>query len=304
MSADVTGMVFNIQRYSIDDGPGIRTTVFLKGCPLRCPWCSNPESQSAAPQLQYRYTSCKKCGTCAGVCPNGAITLTDDGIAIDRAKCVVCGTCVKECPADALTIKGERMTVGQVWKVIRRDAVYYETSGGGVTCSGGEILAQPDFVAAIFKKCHEEGIHTCADTSGFGSAEAMRAVLEHADLVYFDLKHMDPRRHEELMGVPLDTILENLRLAADSGVDITIRIPLIPEYNSSEENLEATAAAVRDIAPSAVISVLPYHKYGANKYASIGMEYTLDDLRECTPEELDRAREIFVSHGFECAVSK
>ncbi|MDR0838977.1 MAG: glycyl-radical enzyme activating protein, partial [Oscillospiraceae bacterium] len=151
------GTVFNIQRYSIDDGPGIRTTVFLKGCPLRCPWCSNPESQSAAPQLSYRYTSCKKCGRCAAACPNGAITLTEDGIVIDREKCVVCGTCVEACGDDALSIKGEEMTVAQVWKVIRRDAVYYETSGGGVTCSGGEILAQPEFVAEIFKKCREEG---------------------------------------------------------------------------------------------------------------------------------------------------
>jgi pyruvate formate lyase activating enzyme len=230
--------------------------------------------------------------------------MTDDGIAIDRAKCVVCGTCAGECPADALTIKGERMTLSQVWKVIRRDAVYYETSGGGVTCSGGEILNQPDFVAAIFKKCRDEGIHTCADTSGFGSADAMRAVLEYADLVYFDLKHMDPRRHEELMGVPLDTILDNLRLAAGSGVDITVRVPLIPEYNSSVENLETMASALAEIAPNAGVSILPYHKYGANKYASIGMSYTLDDLRECTAEELDRARDIFVSRGFECAVSK
>jgi pyruvate formate lyase activating enzyme len=211
---------------------------------------------------------------------------------------------VRECPAQALAVKGERMTVGQVWKVIRRDAVYYETSGGGVTCSGGEILAQPDFVSAIFKKCRDEGIHTCADTSGFGSEDAMRAVMEYADLVYFDLKHMDPRRHEELVGVPLDVILGNLRVAAELGKAITIRIPLIPEYNSSEANLEATAEAVRGIAPGAVISILPYHKYGANKYASVGMAYTLDDLRECTPEELERAREIFASCGFECSVSK
>jgi pyruvate formate lyase activating enzyme len=298
------GMVFNIQRYSIDDGPGIRTTVFLKGCPLRCPWCSNPESQSAAPQLQYRYTSCQKCGTCVGVCPNAAIAQSDDGVLIDRSKCTVCGACVKECPAQALVVKGERMTVDQVWKVVRRDATYYETSGGGVTCSGGEILAQPDFVASIFKKCREEGVHTCADTSGFGTREALLRVLEYADLVYYDLKHMDPVLHEKLTGVPLDAILGNLRTVAETGVAVTIRVPLIPEYNNSDENLDAMARAARGAAPDAVISILPYHKYGANKYASVGMTYTLDDLRECTPEELERAQEIFISHGFECTVSK
>jgi pyruvate formate lyase activating enzyme len=298
------GTVFNVQRYSIDDGPGIRTTVFLKGCPLRCPWCSNPESQNPNPQLSYRYTSCKKCGACAASCPNGAITLGGDGIAIDREKCVVCGTCVKVCPAEALKISGEVMALEKVWKVIRKDAVYYETSGGGVTCSGGEILTQPDFVAAIFKKCREEGIHTCADTSGFGSEEALDKVLEYADLVYFDLKHMDPKRHAELMGVPFDVILHSLKTVAARKIPITIRLPLIPDYNNSEENLTATARLVKDVAPDAVVNILPYHKYGANKYATVGMTYALDGLRENTSEELDRAKELFESFGLKCEVSK
>jgi pyruvate formate lyase activating enzyme len=298
------GTVFNVQRYSIDDGPGIRTTVFLKGCPLRCPWCSNPESQNPNPQLSYRYTSCKKCGTCVESCPNGAITLGGDGIVIDREKCVVCGTCVKACPAEALKISGEVMTLEKVWKVIRKDAVYYETSGGGVTCSGGEILTQPDFVAAIFQKCREEGIHTCADTSGFGSEEALDKVLEYADLVYFDLKHMDPKRHAELMGVPFDVILRSLKTVAARKIPITIRLPLIPDYNNSEENLTATARLVKDVAPDAVVNILPYHKYGANKYATVGMTYALDGLRENTSEELDRAKELFETFGLKCEVSK
>ena len=302
--AEITGTVFNIQRYSIDDGPGIRTTVFLKGCPLICPWCSNPESQSGTPQLVYRMTTCKRCGACVAVCPERALALNDGNIVIDRERCVLCGACVKECINDSLEIKGQTMTVAQVWKVIRRDEVYYETSGGGVTCSGGEILMQPEFAAAIFKKCREEGIHTCADTSGFGSESAMKMVLEYANIVYFDLKHADSVKHEALMGVPLEPILNNLRLAVESGVEITLRIPLIPEYNNSVSELESLADLAKSIAPDAKVSMLPYHKYGANKYDAVGMRYVLADLRENTDEELAQAQTIFESHGFECKISK
>jgi len=300
----LTGTIFNIQRYSIDDGPGIRTTVFVKGCPLSCPWCSNPESQCADPVVLYRYTACKKCGTCVKVCPQQCITLFDDGIVIDREKCTVCGTCVKNCSAEALKISGETVTVDQVWKTIRKDEVYYETSGGGVTCSGGEILTQPDFVAEIFKKCRDNGIHTCADTSGFGSADAMRTILEYTDLVYFDLKHSDPEEHKKLTGVSLDVVVSNLKLCDESGTAITIRIPLIPERNNTAETLTGIAGIVKENAPNANISLLPYHKYGVGKYKSIGMVYSLDDLRENTQEELDKAVEIFENAGFEVKLSK
>ena len=302
--SEATGTVFNIQRYSIDDGPGIRTTVFLKGCPLVCPWCSNPESQSSTPQLVYRTTTCKRCSACVAVCPEKALALTDGNIVIDRVKCVLCGTCVKECISDSLEIKGQKMTVEQVWKVIRRDEVYYETSGGGVTCSGGEILMQPDFAAAIFKKCREESINTCADTSGFGTEAAMKTVLEYADLVYFDLKHVDPAKHEALMGVPLEPILSNLKLAVESGVEITLRIPLIPEYNNYASELEALSDLAKSIAPNAKVSLLPYHKYGESKYEAVGLRYQLSDLRENTDEELAAAQSIFESRGFECKLSK
>jgi pyruvate formate lyase activating enzyme len=298
------GMVFNIQRYSIDDGPGIRTTVFLKGCPLRCPWCSNPESQSPNPELSYRYTSCKKCGTCANVCPNGAPTLTDDGITIDRSRCAVCGVCVKACLAEALKITGESMSPDKARKVIRKDAVYYETSGGGVTCSGGEILSQPDFVASVFSRCREEGIHTCADTSGFGSPEALDKILAYTDLVYFDLKLMDEQRHRELIGVPLDLILQNLRTIAARGIPTVIRVPLIPGLNDSDENLNAVADITKELIPDATVHILPYHKYGANKYAAVGMRYTLDNIEENTPENLARARGVFEGRGLKCELSK
>jgi pyruvate formate lyase activating enzyme len=298
------GTVFNVQRYSIDDGPGIRTTVFLKGCPLRCPWCSNPESQNPKPELSYRYTSCTKCGTCVGLCPKGAPTLTDDGISINRALCETCGECVKACPSDALKISGELISLDKVWKTIRKDAVYYETSGGGVTCSGGEILSQPDFVAAVFSRCRDEGIHTCADTSGFGSPEALGKVLEYTDLVYFDLKLMDEQKHEELIGAPLSVVTRSLRAIAERKIPVVIRVPLIPGYNDSDENLLAIANIASELVPETTVHILPYHKYGANKYAAVGMRYTLDDLAENTPENLERARAVFEGLGLKCEVSK
>jgi len=303
------GIVFNIQRYSIDDGPGIRTTVFLKGCPMRCPWCSNPESLSPAPQLLHRYTACKVCGECAPVCPNGAITFEPStgvssvtGPKFDRAKCVACGNCARECLSQAINISGETMSVEKVWKTIRKDSVYYEESGGGVTCSGGELLMQPDFVAELFKKCRGNGVRTCADTSGFGTPEALDKVLEYTDLVYFDLKHLDPARHNELTGVPLEPVLRNLKTIAARSIPLVIRVPLIPEHNDARENLEAMARLVKETAPASVVHIMPYHRYGESKYGSVGMKYKLQGLRENTQEDLSRARKIFEAEGLSVEV--
>jgi pyruvate formate lyase activating enzyme len=209
------GTIFNIQRYSLDDGPGTRTTIFVKGCPLSCLWCSNPESQDPKPMVAYRYTSCKACGSCAAACPKKAVAIDEAGVHIDRAACDRCGDCVKACPHGALRWSGEIRSVEQVMKTIMRDKVYYQTSGGGVTCSGGEILTQPDFVAEIFRRCRAEGIHTCADTSGYGPEEAMRKIMEHSDLVYFDIKHMNPEKHREYTGADNALIFKNLAVALE-----------------------------------------------------------------------------------------
>jgi len=301
---NIEGIVFNIQRYSIDDGPGVRTTVFLKGCPLTCLWCSNPESQSSLPELSWRYTSCKQCGACVNACPDKVIRLDGSELCIDRSSCKRCGKCVDACLPEALSMTGKQMTVDEVFKVVKRDFDYYEASGGGVTASGGEILGQADFVAALFKRCREEGIGTCADTSGFGDGNALEKILEHSDLVLFDVKHMDPDEHKRACGQSNAMVLENLELAVKSGVKVIVRIPLIPDYNTSDEALTAIAKAVREKTGDAEVNIMPYHSYGANKYRMLGMEYPLEDLRELMHQEKTRAKEIFESVGLKCEISK
>lgn len=299
------GTIFNIQRYSLDDGPGMRTTVFVKGCPLKCLWCSNPESQDPNPMPANRYTACKQCGSCVKACPQEAVILDDDGIRINREKCVPCGTCIDRCLYEAMHWTGERVTVDRVMKTVLRDKMYYDNSGGGVTCSGGEILMQPDFVAEIFERCRELGIHTNADTCGYGTEEAVRKIMAYADLSYFDLKHMDPQKHLAYTGVSNETILRNLKLTLSLGVKVVIRVPLIPEHNADEENLTALAAYVRDLGPGVdSVCFLPYHSYGSNKYRMIDRAYTLADLRKLTPGEEQLALDIAGSYGLKAKVAK
>lgn len=303
MNETNTGIVFNIQRYSIDDGPGVRTTVFMKGCPLTCLWCSNPESQNPKPEVTWRYTSCKQCGACVNICPEKAITLQDGEILIDRSKCDCCAKCAETCIHEALNVSGKVMTVDEVFKVVKRDADYYEASGGGVTASGGEILAQPDFVAELFKKCREAGIGTCADTSGFGSSSAFEKILEYTDVVLYDVKHMDADEHMRACGAAPDLIMSNLDIALKSNAQVIIRIPLIPDFNTSDEALSAIAQAVREKTGDAEVNIMPYHRYGANKYRMIGRKYSLDELRELLQQEKSRAKEIFESYGLKCEIS-
>ena len=300
----ITGTVFNIQRYSIDDGPGVRTTVFFKGCPLTCLWCSNPESQSPIPEVSWRYTSCKQCGSCIETCPEKAISTVGGDIRVDRKKCKRCGSCVDVCLQEALSLSGKQMTVEEVFNVVKRDYDYYEASGGGLTASGGEILGQADFVAALFRQCREEGIGTCADTSGFGDSAALEKILAHSDIVLYDLKHMDASEHTRACGQSNELILSNLELAFKSGVQVVVRVPLIPDYNTSDEALKAIAQAVRERAGDSDVNIMPYHRYGANKYKMLGRVYPLEDLRELTHPEKTRAKEIFESFGSKCDISK
>jgi pyruvate formate lyase activating enzyme len=300
---DVEGIVFNIQRFSIQDGPGIRTTVFLKGCPLRCAWCSNPESQNFRPEIVHRDSSCTRCGLCISVCPEKAISLRDKGVSIDRKLCTNCGDCIGVCVPGALKILGQTMSAGEVFREIKKDADFYWNSGGGVTASGGEPLAQPDFVAALFKLCQDTGIDTCIETSGCASTEALEKVLLYTSLILYDVKMGDSGPHRKWTGAPNKEILLNLEKAIASGVPVTIRVPLIPGINDSNEELKKIARIAADLPKKSVkVELLPYHRFGMGKYQQLDREYELTELTTQNAPEIQKMKDLFVSYGLECEV--
>lgn len=278
------GNVFNIQRYSIHDGRGIRTIVFLKGCPLRCKWCSNPESQIAASSLFYSSAKCIKCHTCVAKCPNHEITANEDGsLNIDWEACAHSDlSWVDNCPTGALSIKGRIYTVDEVIKEIRKDAPFYEGEGG-VTFSGGEPLLQAEFVKAVAEKCLAEGITTAMETAGNVSWDKFELVRPYINEFLFDIKIMDPEKHKKWIGVSNDLIKENLQKLAQTGADVMVRTPLIPDVNDSEEDVEA----IMDFVEKAGVKkydILPFHQLGASKYTGSGMDY---ELRSASPRPKD-----------------
>jgi glycyl-radical enzyme activating protein len=299
---DIVGCVFNIERFAIRDGPGIRTTVFLKGCPLRCLWCANPESMSPAPQLFYLENLCTRCYRCIEACPNKATTKTLDGaIKIDRSVCKACGKCVEACPNKAREISGKLMTVDEVLEEVKRDTLFYQNSGGGVTFSGGEPTHQPEFLWHLLKASQESGIHTALDTSGFVKPEILKKILEHTDLVLYDIKHMDPAKHKDLTGVDNRLILENAKMIAAMGKPMIIRVPLIPGHNDSPENIKALAEFMLSLGLKRV-DLLPYHSLGKIKYYRLGMEYKLSDLKPHQGDEVAKIKADLESYGLQVGV--
>ena len=296
---ELTAQIFNIQHFSTEDGPGIRTTVFFQGCPLRCLWCSNPESQKPERQLAHRAPLCIRCGKCIEVCPHGALSVRDGAIAVDRSRCDVCGSCVSVCPGHAMFFYGEPKTLTEVFGEVKRDAGYYADSGG-VTCSGGECMLQWEFVAALFRRCKAEGIHTTLDTCGQFSPEALDAVRDLTDLVLFDLKHIDSAAHQSYTGVGNERILRNLEACVRSGLRVWIRIPVIPGYNDSEENLRASADFIRDLDPTLHVDLLPYHRFGEGKYSMLGLPYPLDGVKAPGEAQMQTYRQIFTDRGLDC----
>ena len=297
-----SGMVFSIQRFSLQDGPGIRTTVFLKGCPLRCEWCSNPESQAMQTEIMYRRQNCRACGACRDACPVGAVVFEDDWPRLDRDACTLCLECVAACPHGALEATGKRMGVDEVVEEACRDEIFYGNSGGGMTLSGGEPLAQPEFARLLLAGCRERGIRTALDTTGYASWEDMRRVLEFSDLVLFDLKHLDPDAHRERTRVDNGLILENLKKTVDSGLArVWLRIPVIPDFNDSEEFFHRLAGALEGL-PVEKVSLLAYHQWGKTKYEALDREYPLKGLGVLSPETLEPLEAILRAAGVEVSI--
>jgi pyruvate formate lyase activating enzyme len=302
----VQGRVFNIQRFSIEDGPGIRTTVFLKGCPLQCLWCSNPESQNPFPEIAHSDSLCNGCGKCVEVCPEQAIILgsgeSKEKIKIDRGKCNNCGKCIEACIFGALKFYGQTMSVDEVFDEVKKDMGFYSNSGGGVTASGGEPLSQADFVAELFRRCREEGIHTAIETCGYYNVSAAKKVFAETDLVMFDLKLMNRLQHKRVTGKYNDLIHRNIRSLVDRGVPTIIRIPVIPGINDSEENLAEIARFVQKLDKKLPVELLRYHRFGVSKYKMLDRDYQLTNLEPPPQEQLQKSVEIFKKYGLDCAL--
>lgn len=277
-------LIFDIKKFAVHDGPGIRVSIFFKGCPLRCAWCHNPESRSALPQKMYSKKKCIGCLSCIEACPENALQMTPEGIVTDCLKCILCGACVKACPSKAMEMCGRPVDEEAVLKLLEGERLFFEQSGGGVTFSGGEPLSHPEALLSLLKKCGDAGFHRTVDTSLFASAEIVKSIAAETDLFLIDIKHIDSSLHKKFTGVPNELILSNIRLVAQMGVPYWIRIPLIGNANATEKNISATAQFIGTLktAPQK-IELLPYHKIGDHKIEKLGGKIAANDFY--TPDE-------------------
>lgn len=278
-------MIFDIQKCSIHDGNGLRTLVFFKGCPLRCKWCANPESQSYRAEIMEAPKNCIGCGACVKVCPAGAIQV-DNEMRIDREKCTSCFQCVDRCFSEAKYLVGKEYDVDGLYKEIEKDKIFYDIRGGGVTFSGGEPLTQPRFLTDIARRCHEEGVHVQIESCGYGEFEQFRSALPFIDAMFIDVKQMDPFVHRELTGVGNERILENIRKIDAFGIPITVRTPVVPGCNDSRENIVKTAEFIRSLEHAKGYELLPYHRFGVGKYKALGRDYLLPDIEPPSEETM------------------
>lgn len=300
--SEIRGLVFDIKKYAIHDGPGIRTTVFFKGCPLQCQWCHNPESWKGLAEHGLRRSRCIGCGQCVEVCTNEAISLVENLPVTDMEKCVLCGRCVDTCVNGAREIIGRRMRVSEVMAEVERDIIFYDQSGGGVTFSGGEPLMQPDFLFALLNQCEERQIHTAVDTSCYAEPEIVERIGEKTDLFLCDIKHMDSETHERFTGVTNNLILDNIRRLSEAGKEIVIRVPVIPGFNDEKANIEATGEFAASLQSVSRIDILPFNRGGKEKSARFAVGYEPMQVEPPDEEEMSSIAKILSGYGFEVKI--
>lgn len=300
---NTTGNISDIKHYAINDGPGIRVTVFLKGCPLTCAWCHNPESISPEREVMYIANRCIQCGECIKVCPHDALHFEKRKIVCDRSKCTLCEECTDACPTLALEIVGEEMSPKELIEVIEKDHASFEQSGGGVTFSGGEPLMQPEFLLELLKLCRERRVHTVLDTSGYGDTEELMRIAEFTDLFLFDLKLANPDDHLQWTGVETDLIHANLRKLCERGANIIFRMPMIHRVNCDKKDIKKTAELIISLpGNNHHIDLLLWHNIAVKKYEQLNKAYAhADSFEEPTPKELSAAVMIFAKHGIEAS---
>jgi len=296
------GFVFNIERYAVHDGPGIRTLIFLSGCPLRCLWCQNPEGFNKEPQLIFFSNKCTKCLQCISVCPNNAIYTLNNEVKTDLNLCMNCLKCTEVCSFDARKRTSQLMTSLEVVDEVVKDLAFYRNSGGGITLTGGEPLMQPEFAAEILKICKERNISTAIETSGYAEWNKAIKVFKYTDFVYFDIKHTNPQRHKAGTGVSNKLIIENLEKLANLEKEIVIRVPIIPNFNDSTINISNTCRLINRLKTIKKIELLPYHKLGVSKYERLGRKYSLNDVDSPKDEVLIKIKSIVESFNLECNI--
>lgn len=295
------GIIFNIQKFSIHDGPGIRTTVFLKGCPLKCQWCSNPESQNKNIQILYNHQTCLHCLRCVQTCPQHAISNQNGHIHVDFKQCIGCLQCVLQCPSQSLSYEGKYQEVDEIVRICKQDLPFYEESHGGVTISGGEGMGQPEFVEALIKALKKEDIHVAIETTGYIPEETFQHLATLFDLLLFDVKHYDSQQHFLKTGVHNELIIKNLTWAFQHGIDILPRIPVIPDFNHTLDDAKGLARLLKQIGLKRV-QLLPFHQFGEKKYEMLNQEYIYKNKKALHNEDLKDYQQVFIDEGLDCFI--
>jgi pyruvate formate lyase activating enzyme len=300
---ETKGLIFDIQRYCIHDGPGVRTVVFLKGCPMRCDWCCNPESISFKPELMIFETTCMGCRQCVDVCPHQALSIEDEKLEVDRSQCDCCGKCSEVCPTQSIQIRGFYKSVPEVIEEVERDYSFYRNSGGGITLSGGEPTAQPKFSIKLLSELQNLGIHTAIETNGYAEWSLFEPIVQRSDLILFDLKHMNSELHERYTGLPNQNILRNLKKASQLGKTIILRVPVIPGINDSITNMVDVANLIKELKGGIKqVDLLSYHRLGVLKYQRLGMTYPLNGAEPPDPERIEEIACLFQAYDLKVKI--